>query len=112
MGRMSNILRQAKSLIEDKSKWCRNAYAFTESGLRTTGYDADACKFCSIGALQRVLPLGTGGAPAEFTEAVVTLDRATEGSLIHTYNDNHTHAEVMRLWDNAISLAEKEELAQ
>jgi hypothetical protein len=85
-------LTQAKSLIDTPEKWGKKAFALQgklclmEALIRSCGKDSKLCGEC------------------------ITLLKEVWGDVPHikiltSYNDTHTHEEVMKLFDDAILLA-------
>lgn len=88
-------LKAAKAKIDTPEKWTTGAFARDASGEITSCFNTEAACYCSAGVLL------AGGAPQE---ARAALDDVC-GCII-AYNDSHTHAEVMAVWDAAIAIAE------
>jgi hypothetical protein len=104
----ADTLRAAKALIEKPENWHVGYYAKTPGGDDTWGDLPQACKWCALGALQKVsgdpyFPIGR--------RDHVTLEAAARklgydcASLL---NDTTDHATVMRMFDLAIEMAEEE----
>ena len=83
------ILRDARALITDPDKWASDGAGSGEQR-------------CAIRALIHVAPSVSVDHPAE-----VAL-RAAMGGYIATFNDSHTHAEVLAAFDKAIASLEVE----
>lgn len=98
----SQILRKAKALIDTPEKWTQGAFARDAKGRGVETHDVKAVCFCSAGALGKVNHDGPNE-PYEY------LTRSFGGGLV-VFNDTHTHAEVMAKWDEAIALAEADEV--
>lgn len=113
-----SVLTEARKLIEDPEHWLQGLYAMDES--KTVGLypkNPNAACFCSVGAVVHVLP--EDALPDEeisrLSAAVHALDPywflQTKSSrpamridrCIATYNDTHTHEEVLAVWDHAIA---------
>lgn len=101
----SEILKEAKKLIENPENWTQHAYARTKHDQIIHVNSPLACKFCSLGAVEYLCDSNWSDTPA-----VMFLAKAADGP-IGLYNDNHTHEEVMQAWDKAIALAEQAEEA-
>lgn len=90
-------LTQAKGLIDTPEKWGKKAYSYNG-------------KLCLMEAVMR----STKKDFKLVTECLSFLKEAWgEISFIKvltSYNDTHTHEEVMRLFDDAIELASKQEI--
>lgn len=95
-------LTAGRRLISDPGKWTVGAAARTATGLYlSSGSDADATCWCSYGAIQKVA--------GDLVEAEVIVLRAVVrayagdySATIVTFNDSHSHKEVMAVWDLAI----------
>ena len=99
----SQILRKAKALIDSPEKWLKGSYAADEHGNALQIDNQIACKFCSVGALQKICDDAN-----VYFGAMFYLGRETSNN-VAIFNDTHTHAEVMAKWDEAIALAETDE---
>ncbi len=106
----SEILSQARALIEKPENWCQGSYARLADGREAFYENRNACSFCSVGAVRRVqkdneLPAGifydTYGVKYLLADAM-------EGHILR-FNDSRTHAEVLQAFDKAIEQAKKEE---
>lgn len=96
----SEILRKAKALIDTPEKWTQKAIARESLGI-VVKFDAhNATRLDSLGALARVDFYNVGKPIGYLNQAM--------GNIV-TFNDTHTHAEVMAKWDEAIALAEADE---
>jgi hypothetical protein len=110
----SDVLRSARNLITEPSKWTQNHFAKDENGnALLDGYAQQAVCWCSIGALEKVV----GGCVPSYDKPSQLLMKA--GAIltgcqkynfsISAYNDSHTHQEVLNLFDTAIAIASTEE---
>lgn len=90
----------AKKLIENPENWLQGEYC--------NGKDIDVSTcFCSIGAVKKVL--GHAALSSDRNPATEALGAGFGGfSYIAIYNDFHSHAEVMAMWDKAIEKAKEE----
>ena len=92
---VTRILEEARDQIADEERWLQKiSVAFDGSG--------KACAWCSLGSLEAV----RGVSSEDFEEAVAILgDTCYELGCprVTTYNDTHTHTEVMAMWDKAIA---------
>jgi len=96
--KVSELLKQAKSLIEDEEHWCCGVFARDKSGNPCTPRSQKAVAWCSTGALQN----------KSFSDVHARLLlRKHMGMSIIQFNDSHTHEEVIKAWDAAIQEAEK-----
>lgn len=108
----AEIIQDAKKLIENPDNWCQGDLAQMEDS-RSAASVVFACKFCSLGALHKAIPYGTIDARKTRMEMITILNKAIIKRLgyfvtIADYNDNHSHEEVMKMWDCAIKIAKKE----
>jgi hypothetical protein len=100
MTQAGNLLRAAKALISDPSRW-------TQQGVYVTD---DGC-MCAQGALNRAYTAGehsyeTAYEAENFLKVVVKKVRTYR--LVTSYNDDPetTHADIMNLFDDAATMAD------
>jgi hypothetical protein len=97
------VLVAGRDLLSDPDRWTQRALARDKKGEATDNpWDAKATCFCSLGAVHKVL--GSGELELKF-EVKQYLSQAAPTHSIVPYNDNHTHAEVLAVWDEAIKAA-------
>jgi hypothetical protein len=104
------VLKAARALISDPARWCQDDYAIDDRQVSTLPSDSDAGAWCAVGAIraaaqennQIVLP-----AQRVLAKPVTTIELVSEEAIIE-YNDSHTHAEVLALFDTAIARLERE----
>lgn len=104
----AQILREARELIADEENWAQGWYAYDEGGERLNP-DKPAAKRCAAGAVCYV----EGVPPSRSTAlgllgAVIKDDENWCKARVFIFNDTHSHAEVLELFDRAIELAERE----
>jgi hypothetical protein len=106
-----NSLRASRDLIKDPNHWTQEAYARNEYGDVREAEADDAVRFCSMGALDRqpsvYMKFANRDGVIQRWRPIHFLNWAkafNEG--ITTFNDKHTHAEVMAAWDAAIKKLE------
>jgi len=109
-------LKEAHALIKDPKHWTQAAYARSRPNSpipRHATSEFAAC-WCSVGAIKKVVPRQERGVEHyPYLEVRHLLEKGltslTGDRLVSivTYNDNHTHAEVMEMWEEAIRLAEE-----
>lgn len=100
----SEILKAAKAVIENPDKWTQGAFARDTQGNRLPGgYGDEATCFCSLGAVEKATQLDWYDTP----DIVVYLEEAIDDQVAH-FNDSASHADVMQMFDKAITLAESE----
>jgi hypothetical protein len=100
------ILKAARELISDEKRWTQRAEARNASGNDVGVYSPKAVCFCSLGAMAKVCERELYGRELVAREALRNEIRDGHSSGIANFNDNHTHAEVLALFDRAIDRAE------
>lgn len=104
-------LRAAKALIDTPERWTKKVFARNAAGFGVDVDNPDAVCFCSLGAIAKVVDhdprevwIGCGiELPRNY------LEQAAGGfRFVTDINDDHdtTHADIMKLFDDAIALAE------
>jgi hypothetical protein len=92
-------LKAARQLISDPAKWTQGEVARDKSG---KGLDhalsGGAVCWCSLGAIRKVVENYD-----DFDEAYDILRDKGKIKQIANFNDTHTHAEVLALFDAAIA---------
>ena len=93
------LLIDAKQRIKNPADWCQGTYG--ERWEKGAGYE----KLCSYGALNEE----TRDETESYYNAMMLFrdlvqEKGESGGLI-SYNDTHSHPEVMALWDEAIARA-------
>lgn len=110
----SEVLISAKTLIDSPEKWTQEEYARDANGRGVLPVE-DAVCFCSIGAIIRTAhdlslnPMDRYNAVDRLTQTVGDEPTDYQSMTIAEFNDNRSHAEVMRIWDKAIALAKQDE---
>ena len=94
------VLTKARELIADPANWTTGLYARNAQGEHTMTTSKDAVCWCSEGAVFRVTPENW-----EDAKSALQLINSVAGDDIVGFNDSHTHAEVMEVWDKALELA-------
>jgi len=95
------ILTASRELISKPENWTQKAYARGKSGRKVKVTSKLAVCFCPIGAIAKIAKLGTLEVLCGETA------KALGQSHLVYFNDTHTHAEVLALFDAAIA-AERE----
>lgn len=98
------ILKAARELISVPERWTQKESARHKNGNAIDWYDPNASCWCSSGALSKVFG---SGSYRSLTNCSGILNEVAGGSFVY-YNDAHTHAEVLAMFDRAISIAEAE----
>lgn len=105
----SQLLRQARALIEDESRWWDGNRTFANFFMDSAGRNVP--RICSIQALrQAFLTEADAGALCAAGAYLMQAIGVTGVNTIPQFNDSHSHAEVMAMWDRAIDLAEAAEM--
>jgi hypothetical protein len=92
-------LKAARQLISDPAKWTQGAQSRDKLG-HPYAFDTDkAVCWCALGAIERV----AGRYSSERFEASTKLRSISPKGLVIDFNDTHTHAEVLALFDAAIA---------
>ncbi|KQS84277.1 hypothetical protein [Rhizobium sp. Leaf383] len=97
------ILTQAQNLIRDPNHWTQGAYARNEHGHSLMIDDDGVTCFCSLGALRKAA--NSDLYPPGFSYLQAAARQLDDSPNLVDFNDEHTHAEVMALWDKARELA-------
>lgn len=110
-----DVLEMGRGLISDEKNWTRKAYARDSVGTVIEAEDPEAVCWCSVGALKKVTSNCTTsctcceGPIGLFRGSFELLDIAVQefaiGENMIRFNDTHTHAGVLAVWDRAIELA-------
>ncbi len=110
------ILREARALIADKSRWTTETYARDSNGIATQYDSPEGICYCALGALYKAAGSVVWAAEAEGilnTAAKPYLDAADVRGSIACINDGdvqisdlESHDAVIRVYSEAISIAE------
>lgn len=102
------ILKDARALIADEKNWTRGTYSRDQYGECVEPSSKEAACFCSLGALAKA----SNAVELEETldgEAVLVSLVYEEGFVdVASFNDSHSHAQGLNLFDRAIARAESE----
>jgi hypothetical protein len=101
------IIIGALSLIEKEERWTRGVLARTKTGIRCEWSDAEAAKFCAVGALGRTAQDLVGD---YFSAKQLALEAAhvimgangQPGWCLSSINDIDGHAAIVRLFRKAL----------
>ncbi len=111
--KISTLLLAVKELIKDPNTWAQKWSALNKDGLNVSPLHPGACKFCLSGAVFKVC-IGESGYGAYNIVLLAKLEDHLPSDMRHipTYNDTHTHAEVMEVLENTIKsvLIEEEQM--
>jgi hypothetical protein len=92
-------LKAARQLITDPAKWTQGVSARNKAKKGVCPLAEDAVCFCSLGAIRNVV----GNDDESFDVAWDALHDNSPIGLVAAFNDTHTHAEVLALFDAAIA---------
>lgn len=95
------ILRAARSKIEKEENWTQEELAVTGDGIPVMPWNPAAAAWCAVGAIQAIKDKGVD----LVRDCYQPLRDAAAPQSISDYNDTHTHAEVLDLFDRAIRIA-------
>jgi len=101
--KVSEILKEAKKLIEKEKHWTQKTYARDSQGVSISPDSIYAVSFCAIGAIMEVCETRQTAKYYRYLQKALPSD--FERNLSY-FNDNSSHKEVMQLFDKAIWLAE------
>lgn len=106
------ILRQARELLSDESRWTKDTYARDVYGNPTMSTSDDAACFCVMGSLRRICRAESDNEPLVFESAQQLIKTAGLShclSCIPDFNDadNRPHSEVLDLFDRTIQRLEQ-----
>jgi hypothetical protein len=108
--RISEVLINARKLIERPEHWCQGATARGKDGL-SAGLWAGAYSYCMQGAIQKATPGEMHILPAyDYLCRTLPVRYRTRG--LPAFNDvkTRTHAQVLKVFNRAIKAAQKDEL--
>ena len=93
-------LNAARQIISDPAKWTQGVQARDEHGEQVPHNDPAAHSFCIMGAVNRV------NLPWKNSDALWALSKITRrdfAASVPEFNDTHTHAKILALFDAAIA---------
>lgn len=94
---VKEVLIAARAKIEDPKNWTQGECARDSKGKEVHSRNERAVCWCSIGAIAHASGFYYG-----FDKTIAALESVIPGS-ISTFNDTHTHAEVLAKFDEAIA---------
>jgi hypothetical protein len=95
MQQAKDTILKVIALIENSEAWTQGASARNKKGTRVSPYSQRACRWCTLGALDKVT--ADHDSWMEATRRIREAMRSDMGVSISEFNDNHTHAEVLAL---------------
>lgn len=93
---VKEVLIAARAKIADPANWTQGMLARDASGIPVEVCSSRAACWCAVGAVAE-------SAPYELTNTTVEFLNKAAGMQIETFNDTHTHAEVLAKFDEAIA---------
>jgi hypothetical protein len=98
MQQTKDIILKAIALIENPDAWTQGVSAQDSTGLSVPATATEACRWCTLGAIDKV----TGDDDHDNWQAAThtvrnVILKETSYTSIPDFNDNHTHAEVLAL---------------
>lgn len=94
------VLEKARAIIAEPRHWCRGTYARNVLGGRVSATSCWATRWCATGAIRRAAE--RADCPRSVPRIKWTIEE-TINVRLETYNDRHTHSEVLALFDRAIA---------
>lgn len=96
------VLRKARELLSDRSRWCRRQFAMNKWGNACFSDDPSARQWCAIGAIRWAATAEEH--PGVAAENVVVLCQKTgNGSVIGTNDGPDGYERIMECFDKTIS---------
>lgn len=108
MKSMAELLKNARELITDPAHWTQGAYAKNEYGSTTESHADNATCWCAYGVIRKVAYDNDSNSVEGLENAIdacATLLTGEECDGI-AFNDSHTHAEVLQMFNCAIKRSE------
>lgn len=102
---IKEVLIEARKIISDPRNWTQKSFARNEEGVPCPLFDHHAFCFCSVGAIQRA-SFCLEKRWFEVEKAIDWLSQTSfmkYGQTITQANDEHSHEEILELFDLAIA---------
>lgn len=103
------ILKSARAILSNPDHWIKDDMAKDKNRKSVETSDPEACSFCTLGALRRAAGITFRNSNA-YTDARVAIREELPNNTVSIacYNDrvSTTHADVLGLFDRAISKME------
>jgi hypothetical protein len=119
-----NYLKKTKELIASEVNWTKQVEARDERGRQVLATSPDAVCFCLMGALRRISYKDCGVIPrppypsfVAYYDTIAALNKCLPSDpkrpneTIVSFNDSHTHADVISLLDSTIAGLENDQVA-
>jgi hypothetical protein len=101
------VLKRARDLIADESHWTTRFEARDKHGSAIGANRDQAICFCAVGALVRARSMTDTRTVVFMADLIDAMHKAIPtNDSIPVYNDTHTHAEVLAVFDEAIRIRE------
>jgi hypothetical protein len=91
------VILKAIALIENPDAWTQGASARGIEGIPVNPHNPRACRWCTLGALGKAADDNDEWTAATRTVREAMMREEKWFLSIGTFNDNHTHAEVLAL---------------
>jgi hypothetical protein len=95
------VLKDALAIIDVPHRWAQRDIAFDRQGNQVKPLDEKACRFCMVGAIQRLQPSSD-----DYGAAIMILRKACGGLSIFQFNDQCGHKTMTKVMRRAIAAAE------
>jgi hypothetical protein len=105
----ASVLRAARTRIENPRRWCQGAFA-ARGVLIVKPASKRATRWCAIGAVHAELGTDPGDlsdVPSPVLAALWDAAKALYSEGTWMVNDTHSHDDILRVFDEAIRLAEE-----
>jgi hypothetical protein len=107
MNETANILRRARDLIADPSRWTQWAMARDANNHDVAHISAaEPVKFCALGAWRKIMGIGLFDVEPPITDYLYAAAYELFNTCPESVNDDQGHSAVMRMYARAIEMAE------
>jgi hypothetical protein len=100
---IKEILIAARAKIERPENWTQGVFARDSQGRDVTAKDKTSVCWCALGA---VIATNISYEDEELATNYLRIELDAYGNSITKFNDTSTHAEVLAMFDRAISVSE------
>lgn len=94
---VKELFQKAFALVRNPDTWTQGESACDKGGESTSPKNPLAVRWCSIGALRRFVPKDDG--EDKDMDTILEAMRGGDDISIAGFNDTHTHAEVIAMWE-------------
>lgn len=101
-----DILEAAWLLIDDSSRWTQSASARDQQGAKVSPDDSEACCWCAIGAVEKVIADRQADETllCDIVQQLCDSAKAVYGTqFLNVINDRRDHEAIRRIYDHAIA---------